>query len=359
MSNPIRPFRLAAAVASLVLAACGGTDNQPDDYAGTLYGAALDAKLVPTSGTYPTQQGYANGKKVSFYNLGTIRTTSMPNPIPVSVARHQTNGSGGSSVDNFPNSCIPGPAFDARLDAFGRDKQAPIFDSLPLALTSTTLIVWPVVAQYGVTGVSGMTCNDLKDSRSIAGATDPEPGRYGARRTAIPNGYQLWPVIDLTATIASLGVTGDTTTRECPWDTNADPAKRARCGWLGWYKGLQISFLNGGRIPTQMVQDPAFPSDATKQIEALVPMEGVILDPAGSSAFAKTTDALAVLLPALPGEDAWSPIVRLHDFRLPSGKKLGDYTGVCGNGRPCAANLVDINAAGAAFNTIFVVAPQQ
>lgn len=365
MSNPIRPFRLAAAVASLVLAACGGTDNQPDEYAGTLYAGTsaapvLDAKFMPVSGSYLAQQGSANGRGVSFRNLGALQTEKLPNPIRVTVATHQTNGSGGASADSFPNSCTPGPAFDRRTDAYTKDKQGPIFDSLPLALTSTSLIVWPLVAQYGVTGVSGMTCNDLKDSRSIAAATDPEPGRYGARRTAIPNSYQLWPVIDLTATVSALpGVANDTTTRECPWDTNADPAKRARCGHLGWYKGLQVAWLNGGRIPTQMVQDPAFPTDPTRQVEAFVPMDGVILNPVGTG-FSLPTENDVVLLPALPGEDAWSPIVRLHNFRLPSGRTFKSYSGICGNGKPCAANLVDINAAApAAFYTIFIAAPQQ
>ncbi|MBS2022153.1 MAG: hypothetical protein JST92_07055 [Deltaproteobacteria bacterium] len=336
--------RCALFGAALLAAACGGTSDQPDTFNGALDGTVLDAKFLPnTAKTYPVQQGYANGKPFYFYNLGAQRTSTLPTPIPVTVADHQANGNGGQHADFFPNSCTPGRAFNARTDSYPTDKQAAVFDSLPLATTAFNAVVWPVVAQYGVTGVVGETCNDIKDSRSIANPGADEPGSYGATRTATPSSYQLWPIIDPTVDVPAL--------------TGAiDPTFGPR---LGWYKGLYLKYLDGGRIPTALVQDPAFPNDPSKQIKVLLPMEGVILDPAGSSSFALPTDAKAVLAPAVPGDDAYSPILRLHDFRLPTGKKLGDYTGIC-TVKPCAANLVDITLAGNAFNTIFIVsAPQQ
>ena len=66
-----------------------------------------------------------------------------------------------------------------------------------------------------------------------------------------------------------------------------------------------------------------------------------------------------------PGEAgktiAWSPLVRLHNFPLPSGKKIGDYNGICQAGQTgCPASYIPAaSIAVASFNTIFIVAPPQ
>ena len=117
-----------------------------------------------------------------------------------------------------------------------------------------------------------------------------------------------------------------------------------------------------------MAEDSAaIPTDANGNLQA---MDGVILDPAGSSAFEVPTTAGSVLLPAAPGTPGFSPIVRLHDFRIPSGATacnngpcaLGFFTGVCpiGQTAPCPTTSVDLSKLSAnAFNSMFIVASPQ
>jgi hypothetical protein len=357
--------RCAILCAVALAAACGGSSNEPDAYNGVIDGAGLDLKFVAVAAStssvstacksggacYPDQRGYANGKELHFYNMGSTRTSYLPNPIPVSVADHKPDGNGGAHVDNFPNSCTPGRAFNSRTDAYPTARQAPIFDELPLATTTYNATVWPVIALYGVTGVSGETCNDLKDSRSIANANDEEAGSFGARRSATPNGYQLWPVISPTALVPTLTGAIDTSFG----------------AQLGWFRGLQLKYLNGGPIPTARLQDPAFPTDPSKLIEALVPMEGVIVNTPTS--FSAPTADQVVIFPAVPGTEAWSPIARLHNYKS-KGEALGTFKGLCGSkagttwstGRNCVPGLLDINDSNveaSSYYTLFVVSTPQ
>jgi hypothetical protein len=387
------PYRgtLATLLFVALGAGCGGTTTDADPYAGAVFASdgtvyAFDSKfLASTDNTfckplglstpcYPVQTGYANGKKIQFYNLisllfegtsltvpappqiGPVITSNLPSPIPVSITTKNADNSGGSHVDVFPNNCTPDFDYDPRLDAYTKTSQGPVFDSLPLAGASTKQFVWPVVATYQVSGVSGETCNDIKDSRSIAKATDAAPGAFGARRTAVPTSYELWPVLDMTANLAPFSSAVST-----PTDPSWGPK-------LGWYRGLQLRYLDGGPIPTATVPDPNNPANT---ITTLVPMDGVLLatiytnDPPAVN-IVKVQTNYSVLLPAAPGDDAYSPIVRLHTFALPSGKKIGDYHGVCPVGTPagtCPADYVDITKAETNLSfdpTIFIAStPQQ
>jgi hypothetical protein len=401
-------FRSAlAAAASLALAAvctsCG-SDTVADPYNGIVFASdgavfGLDSRMLastdrttcnPTnSGTcgqagqppcvgfcYPVQVGYANGKPIQFYNMDPIMfwsaTTNVPSncnssSAPCTVAALQSrnlpdaacatgascvlpavamtkknqDATGGSHADFFPNSCTPDRSYDPRTDEYKKLSQGPIFDSLPLATSNTsfTAIVYPIVATYGVTGITGMTCNDLKDSRSI-GSKDA-PGKFGSVRTDSPTSYQMWPVIDPTAEILKFD-TGLSTPVGGTFDSS-----------VGWYKGLQVRYMDGGRIPTKIVTD-----GAGNQITSLVVMDAAIVNP--TTGFSAVTAQKAIIFPAAPGDDAWSPLVRLHNFALPSGKKIGDYNGICQAGQTCPASYIPAaSIAVASFNTLFIVAPPQ
>jgi hypothetical protein len=85
-------------------------------------------------------------------------------------------------------------------------------------------------------------------------------------------------------------------------------------------------------------------------------MDGAIVDPTTDAPVFPVNTPRAVVLPAVPGQAGYSPIVRLHDFPLPSGASLGQYTAICTNLTNCQPNEIDLTKAGPSFNTIFIVA---
>ena len=396
-----------AALAAIFWASCGGTTDAADPYRGVVFASdgavfAFDSRFLPSTdrttcnppgvsgvpSCYPVQVGYANGKPVQFYNLdptlffsatvnsppncnassspctvGALQSRNLPDPsctapgatlstcscsnggscfIPVSVADKKQDLTGGAHADVFPTNCIPNTNYNPQTDPFPRLTQGAVFSALPFAATNTSFfaIVWPVVATYGVTGVGGAACNDLKDSRSIGSTA--APGAFGAVRTDIATSYQMWPVIDSSAFVYPLDPSLSTATKEV---VN-----------LGWYKGLQLRYLDGGPIPTRDLPDPA---DPTRTARTLVVMDAAIENAGG--AFSPVTVPKGIVFPAAPGDDAWSPIVRLHNFAVPAGKKIGDYNGICQPGQTgCPASYIPAaSIATSSFNTIFVVAPPQ
>lgn len=350
-TRPLFGSALAVALASIFAAACDPVTSpiSGDAYNGVFDSGALDAKFVPvaskvtchgSSACYSPQTGFANGAKVFFYNAGALPTpllpgTKTPAPLTPALASHNSDGSGGIGADVFPNSCSPGPVFNPQADAFPTNRQSPVLDSLPLATSAFGAIVWPLVSIYGVTGVQGEQCNDIKSHDSIASAGASAAGEYGARRTTAPNSYEVWLLLD-----PALNVFG--TAGQLLNGLNSTIP-------FAWYRGLQVPYVAGPRIPT----------DASGNF---LVQEGVILDPVGSG-FEKTITSLAILLPYGPADDGFSPIIRLHDYSLPTGKKLGDFKSVCpvGAPRPCAADSVDMTSSsvGNAFNTLFIVPSAQ
>ena len=348
------------------LAACSGSKNSADPFYGAIdntFGVppnsapgvgALDAKFQPIVTTpstrvlcfglgnscYVQQQGFVNGQFFNFFNTGTITpssnvpTTTLPDGrvgYPATLADHnKADGSGGWHADSFPHSCTPrARGFDPRDDAYRVDIQYPVADALPIANTAVSGAkqVLPIVAVYGVTGVQGETCNDIKNSLSIASATDPESGAFGARRSLTPLDYEVWAVFDPTVPVLTASGTPIT----------AD---------FFWFRGLLANYFSGGPIPLG--------PDGS-----LVAMDGIILDPAVGTTFEKSTTNKALLFSYKPGDVGYSPIARLHDFRLPAGKKLGDYTGICQVGAVCKPTEVKLSDAGNVFNTIFIVSSAQ
>ena len=290
---------------------------------------------------YFKTQGFAAGQPFHFFIAGNVAdTTPEPPFIPTcaipgfdcvyspAIAIHQGDGGGGWSADVFPHSCTPAP-FDPVNDAYRRDQQFPLVSALPLNNSALSGARPPVgvVAVHSVTGVAGETCNDLKYYENVG--TPGHPGHFGSVQTAAVSSYQVWMVFDPLLPVYTQSAGAPLTPD------------------IFWFRGLQANYLSGGSIPV----------DANGN---LVAIDGVILDPVAGGFEVPTTDK-SVLLPAQPGTPGFSPIVRLHDFRLPSGSKLGDFTGVCPIGTlSCPANFVDLSKAGTtAFNSMFIVASPQ
>jgi hypothetical protein len=311
MRTPNRPptvFLLL--ITALLAASCGRRASAGDPYNGVIDASVLDAKflpvtdrkLCPSGNCYPGQEAYAHGASLFFYNLG----------APVSSSLGTLTAAHAAPVFEL-GSCVGDAAFDPQQDAFSNEKQLPVFSALPVASTSTTPVL-PLVRVVPVVGRNGSACNELKDSASVGDSA-------GA-----PGEVKLRAVIDSLGAVLRPG------------------SPKLKVGIeQGWFRGLLLGYLDGGTVPV----------DAKGN---LVAMDGVILNP-GDAVFARPTDPRAVLLPFVPGESGYSPIVRLHGFTLPAGKALGDYTGICVSGVGCGPNEVDYTLASkSAFNTLFIAA---
>lgn len=339
--------RALPALTAALTAACGSPVDAPANASGDAYqGAAdtsvLDGKLQPSPSKalcqgqapcYAPVQAFVDGGPISFYIAGTFTTADavkLPAAFgPKQVARTAADNSGGFDIDLFRNpTCRPGVAQDPVHQAYGTDKQYPVLLDLPLAPnTGSKNLTYPIANTFEVLGVSGQ-CNDLKTAASIS--TDPAVlGRNGAVQPTASAGYEVWLVGDLSATF---------------FDLNGNIAQMP----LAWFKGLLIGAVGG---PGNAI--PLDPNDATK----FRFMDGAIQNPPG--AFSSVTDPKAIVLPYKPGEPGYSPLVHLHNFTLPGGKKIGDYKGICTPGQTgCPPNYIQ-DLSGAAFNTVFIVASVQ
>jgi hypothetical protein len=282
------------------------------------FAAQTSRTACPKGKCYPVQQGFLNGKPFLFYNLFNFQSSMLASdamhPLPISSL---------VSIDTYDigTGCTQVSGFDRQRDAYRRDKQYPIFNKLP-----TGTIMYPFVGRHMVSGLTGETCNDLKNATSITGAGPGTPNptgvaaqpKFGAMADTKPTDYQMWTVVDPTALFAN------TTTISA-----------------GWYNNLQMTFLNSGQVPTD-------------QSGNLVAMTGVIVNP--STGFAKPTDPMVIIVPHGPGEPGYSPIVVVKNFALDQGQNPGDFTGICNGGGTCGPKDVDITTAGTPFYTLFIYA---
>ena len=309
-------FRLVVVICGLTLS-CGSVDVA-DPFKGFIDASSLDAKFLPgkcgSLPCYPSQQGFVHGAPFYFYNVGTLITSTLPalkaDAAPIAYAW-------------APGHCKPVADYQPMRDAYPSDTQFPLFTALPLATRTASVVVSPFVNVRPIAASEPYNCNDLKDAQWVGvGAT--APGKFSP--IAGDGGeIRLWAVIDPTAFLSP---------------SSPDFTLSAS---YGWYKDLLLTYLDGGPVPLNDKRE-------------LLAMDGVILDPAGVTTFSKGTDSKVVLLPFKPGEAGYSPIVKLHSWRLPAGKVPGDYTGTC-RAPDCGPKDVDLaNAAVNAFTTLFVVA---
>ncbi|WNG32710.1 hypothetical protein F0U61_03110 [Archangium violaceum] len=295
---------------------CGGSTEPGDPYMGFIDATVLDAKFQPGTGCgsdgktkcYLPAKAYSGGEEFSFHNLGLIAASDKLLPkdaesrpiLPASAVK--------ATAYDFPEGCKTGKEYDQRTDAYREDLQSPVFDALPL--TNSNALVLPLVKTQAWTGVSKYTCNAIKDAQSL------RDGDFGGA-AAEGETFALRGVIDMTHL----------------------PARPSEQAVYGWYRGLQLAYLDGGAVPV----------DADGNLKV---MDGVWLKPSSSSA--KPTDATAKLVfQAKPGEDAWSPVVRLREVSV-----TGTYTRLCYD-PPCAADAIDMTAKPTYTGVLFLVASPQ
>ena len=128
------------------------------------------------------------------------------------------------------------------------------------------------------------------------------------------------------------------------YKTNPGTAGSALAAPSFWFNGLQGSYLSGGRVPTDGQGN-------------LVAMDGVIVG--YNNSFGDPAASKVILLQYQPGDDGYSPIVRLHDYKTSAA--AGSFIGVCPLGAAtCPKNFVKLSdATPAAFNTLLIVASPQ
>jgi hypothetical protein len=311
---------------------CGAPTQPGDAYQGVIDAIGLDSKFQPpscgASKCYQPVKAYA-GTEFAFYNFGLLAKTdkllltdsAQRLVLPTSAVK-------GTTYD-FTESCTTGKEFDLRMDAYREDVQYSVFDTLPLANTSSSApSVLPLVKTKSWTGVSQYTCNAIKDDMSL---TD---GDFGG--LAEGESFALRPVIDLSVTFKSLSDTS--TFAPLP----------------GWYHSLQFVFLDGGAVPVEDVQIGT--GDTAKTVQAVKMMDGVWLKPTSSTA--KPTDATAKLVfQAKPGDPDWSPVVRLREYTAPSSTTT--YKSLCYLPIDCAVDSIDMSKATTAGGVLFLVSAPQ
>lgn len=352
-------FRTLAVIAAVQVAAafclsCGPTNgpNTPDPYWGYVDGTAFDSKFLPVAADptspvpptnqvrcpggacYPAQTGYVAGRSIKFYNLWQLQSSTAVSTASggLGLPKDSLNAPlfapklATMKAYDLGSGCSAGPELDPVRDAYRQDVQYPVFGHLPLRPASTTTTLYPFVAVYGVTGLSSPPCNGIKTTESLGASDGSTGGKFSAVADADPKGYAIWAALDGTNTrIALLGP--DSTALQS-----------------GWYKNMQLMFMNGGSIPV----DPV-----TGNFKV---MDGVKLY-SGAPGNSRPTEHQMILLPKAPGDPDYSPIVRLHDFNMGTNPP-GFYTGICSNSSgTCGPNDVPIELATASpFWNIFIVA---
>ncbi|MCP3098688.1 hypothetical protein LZ198_07335 [Myxococcus sp. K15C18031901] len=310
--------------AALGVVACGdSTDEVGDKYQGVVDATNLDAKFKPTSGVYRPVTGKAKGTSVPFYNLGQVATERKDDKGAITNSGVPVDESGrpilpasrvvATSYD-LADGCKTGKAdFDRRTDDYPETTQWPLFGALPLAVTgNTTPPVLPLMKVTRWSGTGGEQCNAIKDVSSL---TKGNFGGAASEETTVA----LRAIIDVSAQLN-------------PLRTGSGFAAQG-----GWYRGLQLAFLDGGTVPV----------DAAGNLKV---MEGVLVSPPTG---APATETAVYLFSALPGEEGWSPVVRLRTFTATAAKPASSYTGLCVDA--CAETELDITPINRYSGVLFVV----
>ncbi|XXF77195.1 hypothetical protein P2318_29705 [Myxococcaceae bacterium GXIMD 01537] len=288
---------------------CGeSTQEVGDVYQGAIDASVLDTKFKPTStNLYSPQLARANGVAFNVYRLGNVVPSEVITNGKLTTAGIPLNA---SSVPFLPASrvvttsyelaegCETGkPDFNLRTDNYPENVQWPLFDKLPIAVTgATTPPVLPLVKVKRWKGTAAEQCNAIKDVTSL---TD---GAFGGSAEDGET-YALRAVIDVSADLALLH----------PESTFGFSG--------GWYRGMQLGYFDGGAVPV----------DAEGNLKM---MDGVQVGVTGSN-------ATAFVFQARPGDDVWSPVVRLRTFTAPAGSNVNSYHTLCYDA-PCPAGTIDV-----------------
>ncbi len=316
-------MKCALGLVAALSVSCGeSTDEVGDRYQGVIDASTLDTKFRPTSGNYRPTTARVRGTNVPFYNLGQVATERKDDRGVITNAGVPVDADGRPYVPaaravntsyEFAEGCVTGKAdFDVRTDNYPETVQWPVFTNLPLTVTgNTTPPVVPLVKVTRWNGTSSEQCNAIKDAASLT------KGNFGggAGDTTIA----LRAIIDVSANLNPL---------------RADSAFTSQGGW---YRGLQLAYLDGGEIP---VDDQG----------NLKVMDGVLVSPPTG---APTSETPVYLFSALPGDEGWSPVVRLRTFTATTAKPASSYTGLCTD--VCAETELNISTLTRYSGVLFAV----
>ncbi|MFP2906867.1 hypothetical protein ACLESD_17835 [Pyxidicoccus sp. 3LFB2] len=311
-------------VAALSAAACGdSTEEVGDKYQGVIDASTLDTKFRPTSGNYRPATAKVKGASVPFYNLGQVATerkddkgvlTNSGVPVDETGRPYLPASRVVTTSYDLTDGCITGKAeFDFRTDNYPETVQWPLFGALPLTVTgNTTPPVLPLVKVTRWTGTGGEQCNAIKDVTSLTKGTFGGAAEEG-------DTVALRAVIDVSAQLNPLRQGSEFTAQG------------------GWYRGLQLAYLDGGNVPV----------DEAGNVKV---MDGVLVSPPTG---APATETPVYLFVARPGEEGWSPVVRLRTFTATTAKPASSYTGLCVD--VCAETELNLTTVTRYAGVLFVV----
>jgi hypothetical protein len=316
---------LAAALSTV---ACGeSTEEVGDTYQGTIDGSTLDSKFKPSSNAYSPVTAKVAGEPVAFYNLGVVplevkksgKVTTAGVPVDASERPYLPASWVNTTSYDLVDGCQVGKAdFDFRNDDYPENVQWPLFDKLPLSVSSTTRPPVALVKVKRWTGTGSTQCNAIKDDTSLT------EGVFGGAAEE-GESLALRAIIDVAGTVKPL--------REGSAFTSTG----------GWYKGLQLAWLDGG--PVTVVTEEIAEGKTSDNVKL---MDGVLVSGASGS-----SDPAQYLFSAKPGDADWSPLVRLRTFTAPGGKKPSEYTGLCTD--ECADTELRLTSANKFSGVLFIV----
>ncbi len=309
----------------------GSTEPQGDAYQGYVDGTGFDSKFLPvacaSSGSdrcYRSMKGNVNGVAMDFYNLGVVATSALPKDsgnrpyLPTSLVKQEVHGFLSTET------CEKVKDFDERTDAYPQDVQWAVFEHLPFTATTPVL---PVLKASVWEGVSGWPCNAFKNAASL------KDGDFGGR--VAEQRFTMAPVIDMTAFVRAKDGT-----------TNVQPAR-------GWYRGMQLAFLDGSFVEQVDVTVDANGTTAP----ALKTMDGVFIKPTTGTAPSPGSSSAALVFQAAPGEAAFSQVVRLREITAPTGVQPSSYKRLCYDpgSTGCPADSIDMSKANTYNGVLFLV----
>ena len=302
----MRKTKWALGLIAAAAIGCGDGSDQ-DKYQGVVDQTPFDAKFKSTcSGTnvttctYAAKVAWANDRFFTLYDFGTLPGQATPTTgVPLAGIRPFLPASyaAANTFVEFPDGCRGTDSYDRRTESFPRTTQWPVVQALPLA--STTKAVHPLVTVRRWTGTGDLECQAIKNAKHLLEDGD-FPGQL-AEDTRLA----VRAVIDPVAALPALSATSSFTSVG------------------GWYKGLQLAWLDGGAVST----------DDAGNVKT---MDAVFVQRPSSGAAGDDTDML--LTQYAPGDEGWSPVVVLRNYRVATGQRADQYKKLCYD-PPCATGF--------------------
>jgi hypothetical protein len=302
---------------------CGGSTQPGDPYQGTIDATVLDAKFQTpaTCGSnkrdkcfFEAKKSYSGGTQFSYFYLGFVAKSdknlgkdALGRPLlPAPAVK--------INAYDFPEGCVAGKEYDERTDSYRQDAQYAVFDALPIVNATTMPLPLPLVKVHSWTGTAKTACNAIKDLKSLTA------GDFGGA-AAEDESFAFRAIVDPALV-------------PYPYPPEVK---------FGWYRGLQLAYFD-----SQL--DASTAVDADNNVRT---MDGVWLKATSSETGPALTSNF--LFQAKPGEQKWSPVVRLREYVVPSG---ASYKSLCYD-PPCATDALDMTKVTTYTGMVFLASQPQ